>query len=555
MDLFCNSSTVRAVTTLTVVLLATWAARVILQGVVVRRKFLKIRAKGIPIMEPYSMLLGHISVMAKLGKGLPSDAHRTILNIKIVENWKELFPSATECPPVIYLDLWPFMSVPFLMVISPELCSQLTQVTPQPRHPVFKWAQKPLTGGLDLLSMDPADHKLWRARLNPGFSTRNLTSHMPILVEEVGLFAKIIKDQAGDGGDWGQMSTLYGKAIALTFDVIARIATGLHTQEQTKGPGSLLMALRRLISLCKFNTLKNRLERITPSFRRQAFENAEIIRRILQPKVESRLEKFVDPRNGKTVVDLAVKEFGNQNLPHTDGLVAAIIANLKIFLFAGHDTTAQTLCWVYYEINKYPLILEKLRKEHDEVLGKNSEVASEVLLQSPHKLNELRYTSAVIKETLRLRTPAGTIREATPGFALIQNGVQYPTEGFVIQTAPAALHRHPDLWPRVTEFIPERFLASEDDLLRPVKNAFRPFELGSTRCIGEELAMMEIELALVFTLRELDLDFNYSLWDKIQGRADDVETQTINNERAYRAGEGMGCVKDDLPIRVRLRRT
>lgn len=172
---------------------------------------------------------------------------------------------------------------------------------------------------------------------------------------------------------------------------------------------------------------------------------------------------------------------------------------------------------------------------------------------SHYKVNELPYTTAVIKETLRLRTPAGTLRKCTQDFALVEDGVQYPAQDCVVQTTPAALHRHPDLWPRPDEFIPERFLVAEDDPLHPVKNAFRPFELGTTRCIGEELAMMEMKLAMVFTLRELDMDFNYNLWDKIQGRLSDSQGRMQNGERAYRAGQGMGTIKDDLPTRVRLR--
>lgn len=39
-------------------------------------------------------------------------------------------------------------------------------------------------------------------------------------------------------------------------------------------------------------------------------------------------------------------------------------------------------------------------------------------------------------------------------------------------------------------------------------------ELGHTRCIGEELAMMEMKLALILTVRELDFDFGLHISDK-----------------------------------------
>jgi cytochrome P450 len=90
---------------------------------------------------------------------------------------------------------------------------------------MFKWLLNPLTGGLDLLSMDLANHKLWRSRLNPGLSARNLATHVPALVEEVGIFAAALKDRAGMDGSWSEMFTLYDRTVALTFDVIMRIST------------------------------------------------------------------------------------------------------------------------------------------------------------------------------------------------------------------------------------------------------------------------------------------------------------------------------------------
>jgi hypothetical protein len=116
-----------------------------------------------------------------------------------------------------------------------------------------------------------------------------------------------------------------------------------------------------------------------------------------------------------------------------------------------------------------------------------------------------------------------------------------------------ALHVHPDYWPMASDFIPERFLAAHGDPLHPVRNAWRPFELGSTRCPGEELTMMEIRVALALTVRELDLDINYELWDQVIGRSGTAHA-TVDGERAYRSGDdGLGLFKDDMPVRVRLR--
>ncbi|KAM5492341.1 hypothetical protein McaMca56_007179 [Microsporum canis] len=497
-------------------------------------------------MEPYSPLLGHLPLLKTLGKGLPRDAHGSYTSMKILQNWQKYFPTAKKCPPLVYLDAWPFMAQPIIMVIAPELCSQLTQETPQPRHSMFGWALTPVTDGIDLISMNMADHKVWRSRLNPGFSSRNVIQNMPAILEEVSIFAQKLKDTTDtDGYEWGNMFTLYDAAVALTFDVISRFTLDIHLNEQTSGPGPLLKSMRNLIALVKLKNIKNRLERLTPGFKRVVSQNAATIRNILLPQIELRFSEALDSKNQKTVIDLAIKQLKESGEQPTPELMNIIVANLKAFLFAGHDTTAQTICWVFYEINKYPDILQILRTEHDQVLGPDPKSAKRVLQESPHKLNELNYTAAVIKETLRMHSLANTLRQGSPNFNFSLDGMQYPTDDCFIQTVPTLTHIHPDLWPRPAEFIPDRFLVPEGHPLYPVKNAWRPFELGNTKCIGQELALSELKLALVFTVRELDFDFNYELWDRVQGRK---TAETVNGERAYRCGSGIGEVKDDMPV-------
>ena len=149
--------------------------------------------------------------------------------------------------------------------------------------------------------------------------------------------------------------------------------------------------------------------------------------------------------------------------------------------------------------------------------------------------------------------PDGTYRQADQGFTLNLKGIRYPVAHMIIQTMPKAMNIHPDLWQRVTEFIPERFMVPDCDPLHPVKNAHRPFELGAHRCIGEELAMMSMKLILVFTLMELDIEVNLPLWDEAKGRGADAAKKLVNGERAYQCGGGLGSPTDLLPVRVRLR--
>jgi cytochrome P450 len=182
----------------------------------------------------------------------------------------------------------------------------------------------------------------------------------------------------------------------------------------------------------------------------------------------------------------------------------------------GLSTNYPIRSWLFYDIRKEPKVLDRLRAEHDEALGSDPTMAARVISQDPHKLNSLRYTAAVIKESLRLHPLASTHRQGSHDFNFVYGRTTYSTYGCLIHTNPSVLHLRPDLWPRVTEFLPQRFLVGKEDPLYPVRNAWRAFELGNTRCIGEELAMMEMKLALVLTLRELDFFFDWEGYDKLQ---------------------------------------
>lgn len=66
---------------------------------------------------------------------------------------------------------------------------------------------------------------MWRARLNPGFSARNVQSHIAggKIIDEVLIFAERIKKHAGTDGQLGDVFQLLPLAIDLTFDIICRI--------------------------------------------------------------------------------------------------------------------------------------------------------------------------------------------------------------------------------------------------------------------------------------------------------------------------------------------
>lgn len=295
------------------------------------------------------------------------------------------------------------------------------------------------------------------------------------------------------------------------------------------------------------------------------WNNNRKMRKFLAPLIEDSIAKFDsgETLGAKTISFLAAKAYRTEVQQQTANgaatekaqmidpeFVATAIAQLKIFIFAGHDTTASTLSFAYSRLYRDSGALAKMRAELDQVLGPDPSQTLARLRENPNLLNQMPYASAIVKETLRLYPPAASVRNGLPGVYLTQPGTgkQLPTEGFVLVTASWLSQRHPETWVRANDFVPERWLArDEGDPLYPrrAKNAFRPFELGPRNCIGQELAQMELRAALAMTVRELDFEPAYA-----------PDAPEVLGERAYQSmgvGEITGHIKGGFPVRVKLR--
>ena len=120
---------------------------------------------------------------------------------------------------------------------------------------------------------------------------------------------------------------------------------------------------------------------------------------------------------------------------------------LITILLAGHETTASTLSWTWYLIDRHPEVAERMRIEAAEVLGDS--------VPGYESLRDLRYTSMVIQEAMRLYPPVWGLPRKAIGEDEI-GGVRVPA-GADVMISPYTLHRHPDFWPDPERFDPQRF--------------------------------------------------------------------------------------------------
>ena len=154
-----------------------------------------------------------------------------------------------------------------------------------------------------------------------------------------------------------------------------------------------------------------------------------------------------------------------------------------------------------------------MEAEHESVFGLGAYSALDILSQ-PGYADELLgdkipYTTAFIKETLRVHPPAGTARtvpeasKTSPPFYVDIDGHATAIDSLRVYNCQWIIHRNPLIWGEDAHiFNPDRWFDDEYMSKLP-PGAWRAFERGPRNCIGQELAMMEAKVVLCAVTRGL----------------------------------------------------
>ncbi|KAJ3892405.1 cytochrome P450, partial [Lentinula edodes] len=162
----------------------------------------------------------------------------------------------------------------------------------------------------------------------------------------------------------------------------------------------------------------------------------------------------------------------------TDG---DLISNIFVFLIAGHETTAHTLCYAFAFLALYPEQQELLFTQVKSILPDGK-------IPMYHEMPLFTYTMAVINETLRMcpmvtGIPKYSAEDTTFTIGNISGDklVLPVPRGTEIDVNTVGLHYNPRYWQDPEEFRPARFL--DPDWPR---DAFVPFSAGPRACIGRK---------------------------------------------------------------------
>ncbi|KAI0010584.1 putative cytochrome P450 [Xylariaceae sp. FL0662B] len=515
-----------------------------------RRKINELRKQGVPMPKEWSWITGHLLVLQKYVDGISPDAAVAFAMRDLAWGFAD-----TE---VFLMDFWPVYP-PLFTIFGPEPINQVCNKYNLPKTATASGFMKPVAGGPSLLTMNGDEWKYWRTLFNPGFATGAMLNNVPHVIDSMLVFREKLVGMIGKG-----MFPLDDFTTRLTTEIILKVTLDDDSNYQ-RSSSVLATALGRILSWHSFWDPRVLMHPFRPFVQRY---NGYIMDKYIGRKLEERFqeikrERSLDiseqhPKSIKSVTTLALEAYlaGKQD---SDVLQEEKLDQsfrnyatyqTRVFLFAGTDSTASMMVYVYHRLSKHPDWLGKLRREHDEVFGPDPTIAASILKENPSLLNSCKLTLAFIKETLRLHAPAGTMRSGLPGITVTDlQGNKQPMDYVGANVLHQALHLNPRVWPRATEFLPERFLVGPEDELHPDPAAFRPFEQGPRNCIGQTLVWNELKIAVVLTCRDLDIRDAYDDFDaKMQSEMGIGEKlkrmifgepiKTLHGDRAYQTDSG-----------------
>jgi cytochrome P450 len=163
-----------------------------------------------------------------------------------------------------------------------------------------------------------------------------------------------------------------------------------------------------------------------------------------------------------------------------------LIGNMFIFLLAGHENTAHTLCFSFALLALYPDEQERLYQQIKGVMSSLNE------LPAYEDMSRFTRSLAVFYETLRLFPPVTNIPKVSAEDTTLTVGnvnggkTTFPIpSGTEIDLHVAGLHYNPRYWKEPHKFMPERFLGNWP------KDAFIPFSQGAHACLGRRFSETE----------------------------------------------------------------
>ncbi|MDJ0582275.1 cytochrome P450 [Crocosphaera sp.] len=375
---------------------------------------------------------------------------------------------------------------PFIYISNPQAIQEiLTQDKTKFKSVAGAGFLNTLLGDNSLLFLQGERHQRERKLLTPPFHGERLNSYAKLIYS--------ISDEVTENLEINKAFNVREIMQEITLKVILKAVFGITEGERYQKLEDLLKSWLSFFdnpanaTIMFFRVLQKDWGKLSPWGRFLRIKSE--IRKLIYTEIrERRLQENYTGTDILTLLMLARDEAGKSMSDQE------LHDELITLLIAGHETTASSLTWALYWIHYCPDVENQLRFYFSNFNG-NTDLLDIV---------KLPYLDAVCKETLRIYPVVLTTFIRILNTPLELMGYQFKP-GTVFAPAIYLVHHREDIYPNSQQFRPERFLEKQ---FSPYE--YFPFGGGSRRCIGMELAKMEMKIVLYTILSKYQLKLRSS---------------------------------------------
>ncbi|XP_011878432.1 PREDICTED: cytochrome P450 4C1-like [Vollenhovia emeryi] len=344
----------------------------------------------------------------------------------------------------------------------------------------------------------------WHSRrqiLTSAFHFNILKQFVEILIEEGEHMTKSLKSTGGTVVDLEPFISEH------TLNAICETAMGTPLQGLGAFQQEYRRAVHRMGELLTYRLFRQWLQNdwifsLTPKGREQIktlktlhgfTERIIAERKLYHERTNGRyLKSFrndtLEETNGEETINIRKRRLAMLDLliaASREGLMTDLDIREEVdtFMFAGHDTTAMSLCYTLALLAEHKDIQDRVRNEINIAMQQNGEKFTMKLLQN------LSYLDRCVKEALRLYPSVSIISRISTEDVQLQSYL-VPART-ILDLNIYGVHRDPNFWPNPDTFDPDRFLPEKIKNRHPY--SYIPFSAGPRNCIGQRYAMLELK--------------------------------------------------------------
>ncbi len=350
---------------------------------------------------------------------------------------------------------------------------------------LFSWREAfraflPVNGETALIVSDGAAHHRMRRLVQPSFQFGQVKRHVAIVAENADAVIDTWRPGQRIDMDQAFRSALRRSTIHSLFGRQMAMDTEFFT-EHLRDPLNLVRS-----GVAEFVTLNRRLS--TPLWRRSI-----AALRIVDARIYAEISRIRsgDGDASDNLLTALVHSVDDSGISLSDTEIRDQVVNL----ISADETTHPLMPWAIYGLLTVRGAWERAASEVRNVLGDRR--------PEPDDLKRLIYLNGVVQETLRLYPPSAiTLRYVVRNFEFAGRSV---SRGSSLMFSPYITHRMPDLWDEPLAFRPQRWDPNDPLYRKHRTNEYLPFVPGPHRCVGAELATMELTVILARLLTRSSL--------------------------------------------------